>query len=106
MPPHMIEYPAIFHWSPFDKAYLVELVDFGTHTFGADMADAYDMAQDLLGNCISNFRADNKPLPVPSANPPRQLKKTETFKNVALDYDKWLAESPVLDPSALDAELV
>lgn len=101
-----LEYPAIFRWSPFDKAYLVELVDFGTHTFGTDMADAYDMAQDLLGNCVANYRADSKPLPVPSANPPRQLKKTETFKNVALDYDKWLAESPVLDPSTLDAELV
>ncbi len=101
-----IEYPAIFRWSPFDKAYLVELIDFGTHTFGTDMADAYGMAQDLLGNCVANCRADGKPLPVPSENPKRPLKKNETFKKVVLDYDKWRSEAQVLDPAVLDAELV
>lgn len=56
-----IEYPAIFRWSNGDKAYLVTLIDFDARTWGNDRSDAYDMAQDLLGNCIADYWEKTSP---------------------------------------------
>ena len=100
------EYPAIFRWSNADKAYLVTLIDFDAHTWGIDWSDAYNMAQDLLGNCIADYREENKPLPTPSKHLNRQLTKNEKSVSVAIYYDEWHKSARVIDASVLDTELV
>ena len=64
-------YPAIF--TPLDEegftgGYAVSVPDLpGCHTFGKDLADAIDMAQDAASTWIWDAENNNEEIPVPSA---------------------------------------
>ncbi|MCQ2585002.1 MAG: type II toxin-antitoxin system HicB family antitoxin [Treponema sp.] len=60
-------YPAIFHKAE-EGGFWVSFPDFPEClTEGDDMSQAYEMACDALGLCISDMQKEGKPLPVPSS---------------------------------------
>ena len=58
-------YPACFY-KEANGQYSVIFPDFGGATYGNDLEDAIEMAEDYLGGTISDYLEEKKPLPDPS----------------------------------------
>ncbi|MCL2078908.1 MAG: type II toxin-antitoxin system HicB family antitoxin [Oscillospiraceae bacterium] len=76
-------YTAIFNLEPGTKeTYNVTFPDLqGCHTFGENLNDAIEMAQDAL--CLMLYHMEQKNSPIPAATPPSKVKVTgEDFVTV------------------------
>lgn len=102
-------YPACFYPEE-DGRYSVLFPDFGGATFGDDLQDAMDMAQDYLGGTIIDYLDDKEPLPEPSAV---SLLKADEYPNgfvslVSVDADAYRSQKAVKKtltiPAWLDKE--
>lgn len=102
-------YPACFYPEE-DGRYSVLFPDFGGATFGNDLQDAMDMAQDYLGGTIIDYLDDKEPLPEPSAV---SLLKADEYPNgfvslVSVDADAYRSQKAVKKtltiPAWLDKE--
>ena len=102
-------YPACFYPEE-DGRYSVLFPDFGGATFGDDLQDAMDLAQDYLGGTIIDYLDDKEPLPEPSAV---SLLKADEYPNgfvslVSVDADAYRSQKAVKKtltiPAWLDKE--
>lgn len=77
-------YPAVFH--PEDIGYSVSVPDLdGCFSEGDTLNDAYKMARDAIGLCITDLLENKKDLPEPSA--PKALKHDADDSIVLIEFD-------------------
>ena len=102
-------YPACFYPEE-DGRYSVLFPDFGGATFGNDLQDAMDMAQDYLGGTIIDYLDDKEPLHEPSD---LSFLKADEYPNgfvslVSVDADAYRSQKAVKKtltiPAWLDKE--
>lgn len=78
-------YPAIFHCAE-EGGFWISFPDFPEgFTQGDSMAQAYEMAVDVLGLCISDLEAAKEPLPSPSL--PGEVILEEDAVLVIVEFD-------------------
>lgn len=82
-------YPAIFHKAE-EGGFWVSFPDFPEClTQGDDMSQAYEMACDALGLCISDLQKENKALPSPSSFDQSDLDKDSYVVAIQFDMDEY-----------------
>ena len=75
-------YPAIL---TFTNGFCdIEFPDFPVYEYDIEEDSAEDKARELLYNTINDFLEDDKPLPKPSTEPPREVKWNEEFRVIRL----------------------
>jgi predicted RNase H-like HicB family nuclease len=91
----MIIYPAVFITEEIG-GYSVLFPDFpGCQTQGDDMAEALEMANEVLGVFIAALEEDNIPVPPPSAPQTIQLNPGEFISLVSTDVSKYYRNKSV-----------
>lgn len=80
-------YPAIFSYDKKDKCYLVDFIDLkGCSTFGKDLIEAFNMAQDAMGLYLDDLSA----LPEVTNNFDNiKLKNNQFINYVSIDLDDY-----------------
>lgn len=80
-------YPAIFKYDKKDKCYLVDFIDLkGCSTFGKDLIEVFNMAQDAMGLYLDELID----IPVPTTDFSKiNLKNNEFINYVSIDMDEY-----------------
>lgn len=78
-------YPALFHIAP-EGGFWISFPDFPEcFTQGEDMEQAYEMAVDALGLCITDMEQNNQSLP--TASEPSEIKPEPDSMIVVIEFD-------------------
>lgn len=82
-------YPAIFHKAE-EGGFWISFPDFPEClTQGDDLSDAYSMASDALGLCISDLQNEKKTLPAPTYPDNLSLEKDSYLVVIQFDLDEY-----------------
>jgi len=82
-------YPAVFHEAE-EGGYWIPFPDFrGCFSQGETMEEAYEMAIDALGLCISDIEKDKNSLPVPTTPIDIPLENKEAVVIIEFDVDAY-----------------
>lgn len=83
-------YPVIFEKDDTDKIpYYVYVPDFDASTQGTDLADAIDMAADLISLICVQKEDEGKEIPVPSEFEDVLIKKGQIKTLVSVDFEAY-----------------
>ena len=80
-------YPIIL--TPDDEMFLVNVPDFDVMTQGTDLANAIDMARDVICITAVDMQDDNKTLPEPSAISSIKAEGNSIVTLVDVDFDAY-----------------
>ncbi|MBQ7661141.1 MAG: type II toxin-antitoxin system HicB family antitoxin [Clostridia bacterium] len=82
-------YPVVFHKED-DGGYSVSVPDIpGCNSQGDSLSEAYEMAFDAIGLCISDMVDSKGKIPVPSAPDEIKLDSGDTLVLVEFDFDRY-----------------
>lgn len=82
-------YPAIFHKAE-EGGFWISFPDFPEClSQGENLSEAYSMACDALGLCISDYDNDNKPLPTASLPENINTQSNEYIVLIQFDYNEY-----------------
>lgn len=80
-------YPVIF--TKLDDGYMAYVPDMDVNTQGNDLAEAIEMARDVIGLMGIDMQDDKKPLPKPSDPEKIKCKSDELVSMVDIDLDQY-----------------
>lgn len=86
-----VVYPVILE-AEADGTYLVHVPDFDCDTQGESLADALDMAQDLISALAASYQDDGEELPVMSGLEEVEVASNEMKTLVAADLSQYRAK--------------
>lgn len=82
-------YPAVFKMDKETKCYEVEFPDIEQYTSGDSLADAFEMAEDLLALMLCHYEIEGTPIPKASKIGDIKLKKGEFANYINCDTTEY-----------------